>query len=364
MEIFLRVLLFLAGLTLSMLTFISALSMFVLPRAAPNQVVRLVFGLVRRIFQVPLKRMPSYRQRDRWMAYYAPVSLMLLVPTWYALTILGFMLMYYAAGEADWARAFRLSGSSILTLGFETSPDPRIDALMFIEALLGLTLVALLIAYLPSMYNAFSRREVLVNRLDVRAGNPPEAAELLLRYQRIHGLDRLGSFWPDWENWFVEVEESHTTLPPLVFFRSPRGENSWITAAGAVLDSAALTLAAVDIPAEPSAALCIRAGFLALRRIADTFNIPYPPDPQYPEFPVSVRREEFDAVLDRLAGDGLPVKTDREQAWRDFAGWRVNYDAVLLRLCALTMAPAAPWSGDRAPDLQLPPLFLPRDRTR
>ena len=130
----------------------------------------------------------------------------------------------------------------------------------------------------------------------------------------------------------------------------------------AVLDSASITLSAVDIPYEPSGALSIRAGFLALRRIANYFDIPNPQNPQYPTDPISVTREEFDEVLMKLADAGLPVKTDREQAWKDFAGWRVNYDRVLLVLCSLVMAPYAPWSSDRAKKFKMPPLFIPKKK--
>jgi hypothetical protein len=208
------------------------------------------------------------------------------------------------------------------------------------------------------MYSAFSRREQAVNMLEVRAGNPPSAEEMLLRFHRIHGLDKLGDYWKTWEAWFADVEESHTTLPALVFFRSPRADTSWITAAGAVLDTASITLSAVDIPNEFSAALSIRAGFIALRRIADYFDISYPRDPHYPTTSISVTREEFDAVLNKLIEAGLPIKADREKAWLDFAGWRVNYDRVLLVLCSLVMAPRTPWSSDRAPKLRMPPLFM------
>ena len=134
-------------------------------------------------------------------------------------------------------------------------------------------------AYLPTMYAAFSRREQAVNMMEVRAGTPPSALEMLQRFNRIHGLDKLTDYWKTWEVWFADVEESHTTLPALVFFRSPRAENSWIISAGAVLDTAALTLSSIDIPYEASGALCIRAGFLALRSIADYFDISYPQRP-------------------------------------------------------------------------------------
>ena len=219
-------------------------------------------------------------------------------------------------------------------------------------------MVALLIAYLPTMYAAFARREQAVNLLEVRAGSPPSASEMLQRFHRNHGLEKLSEYWKVWEAWFADIEESHTTLPALIFFRSPRAENSWVTAAGAVLDAASITLSAVEIPYEISAALCIRAGFLAFHRIADYFDISHPHDPHYPEVPICIERAEFDSLLDQLAAAGLPLKPDREQAWRDFAGWRVNYDRSLILLCGLVMAPSAPWSSDRAPGFNLPPMFI------
>jgi hypothetical protein len=181
---------------------------------------------------------------------------------------------------------------------------------------------------------------------------------MLLRFHRNHGLEKLSAYWQVWEGWFADIEESHTTLPALVFFRSPRAGNSWVTAAGAVLDAASITLSAIDIPYEVTAALSIRAGFLAFRRIANYFDIPNPHDPHYPDTPICVDRAEFESVLDQLAGAGIPLKPDREQAWRDFAGWRVNYDRALILLCGLVMAPTAPWSGDRAPQFNMTPLMI------
>ena len=294
------------------------------------------------------------------MAFYAPVTLLALLPTWLILVWIGYAGMFWAVGVPTWYQAFRDSGSSLLTLGFAPVEGAAQTLLAFSEATVGLILIALLIAYLPTIYSAFQRREAAVNLLEVRAGKPPSAVEMIERYHRIHGLDRLDEQWQAWEAWFADIEESHTSLAALVFFRSPRPDHSWITAAGAVLDAAALSLSALDIPSTPQAALCIRAGFIALRRIADVFGIAYTADPHYPEQPISVRRDEFDAVCDRLAAEGAPLKADREQAWRDFAGWRVNYDTVLLALCSITMAPPAAWSSDRAPAFRTPAVFAKR----
>jgi len=251
-----------------------------------------------------------------------------------------------------------LSGSSLLTLGFAPVENLPQMILAFTEAAIGLGLVALLIAYLPTMYASFSKREAMVTMLEVRAGSPPSAVTMIERFYRIHNLENLHDLWVAWEVWFTELEESHTTFIPLVFFRSSRPDLSWITAAGTVLDTAALATSTLDIPREPRADLCIRAGYLALRSIADFFDIAYNPNPS-PDDPISITRPEFDEVYDRLTEQGIPLKRDRDHAWRNFRGWRVNYDAVLLALTSLLMVPYAPWSSDRGP-LFRPKLFRKR----
>lgn len=120
-----------------------------------------------------------------------------------------------------------------------------------------------------------------------------------------------------------------------------------MTAAGVILDSAALMLSAVDMVVSPDARLMIRMGFLALRHVSDYFGVDYNPDPQ-PGDPISISQIEFNEVLDQLAAGGVPLKPDRERAWREYAGWRVNYDRPLLALAAMTMAPYAPWVSDRS----------------
>lgn len=340
---------FLIGLVVVVGALGSALRSFVLPRSAPDSLTRFVFLTIRRLFQFRLHWSRTYADRDRVMAFYAPISLLFLPPAWLFLVTLGYTCMYWALGIETWGRAFVLSGSSILTLGFATADTLPQTVLIFTEATVGLILVAMLIAYLPTMYAAFSERETAVTMLESSAGSPPSAVELILRLHRNDGLGKLTSFWERWELWFAQLDENHTSLAALVFFRSPQPDQSWVTAAGAVLDAASLSLSTLELPFDPQAALCIRAGYLALRHIADFFRVPYNPDPHYPDQPISISRAEFDAVYELMADRGVPLKPDRDQAWLDFAGWRVNYDQSLIALATLTMAPEAPWSSDRAP---------------
>jgi hypothetical protein len=353
----LEILIFLSGATLVIFALFSAIETFVLPRAVANPLTRMVFATVRRVFELRLRMTHTYTQRDRIMALFAPIALLSLLPSWLTLVLVGFTGMYWVIGNITWFEALRVSGSSLLTLGFAQEQGFSASLLEFSEATIGLILVALLIAYLPTIYAAFSRRETPVTLLEVRAGNPPSAVEMLQRFYRNHGLQRLKEQWQMWEGWFADIDESHTSLPVLVFFRSPRADHSRVTAAGTILDAASLTLSTLKVPYESEAALCIRAGYLALQRIAGFFDITYSPEASYPEEPISISQEEFNTALDELAASGLPLKSDREQSWQDFAGWRVNYDRVLLGLADLTMAPLSRWSGDRSSKPELPHFF-------
>jgi fumarate reductase subunit D len=283
---------------------------------------------------------------------------------WLAITMLGFTAMYSALGVDPLRQAFVESGSSLLTLGFVRASDLPTTVVAFAEAADGLILLALLITFLPSMYGAFSRREHAVAMVSIQAGSPPSPAEMLTRFHTIKGLGTLtDEVWRPWQDWFVDVEESHTSFAGLPFFRSPKPDRSWITAAGVVLDSAAIYASTLDVPRSPPAELCIRSGYLCLRAIADFYSIPYDAEPS-PGDPIAVSRDEYDDIYDHLATAGLPLKADRDQAWRDFAGWRVNYDTVLIVLAGLVMAPYAPWISDRSPAGRFRPPVLRRRRPK
>ncbi len=340
---------FVAGVALVITTVGSVVRATILPRGVPVRVARAVNRILRLVFRVWTGRSPSYERRDQVMAGFAPASLLVLLGVWLVMLGGAFVLMYLAVATTSVTRAIELSGSSLFTLGTATAPGLGPAVLTYAEAGFGLLLVTLLITYLPSIYAAFSRRENMVNLLRVRAGNPPRATSMLVRYHRIEGSGyRLTGLWQSWEGWFADVEETHTSFAILPFFRSPQPDQSWITAAGTLLDAAALWISAVEHPTDPDAQLCIRAGFLALRRIASYFSIPFDPDPS-PRDPISISRGEFDAAVAEMGGAGMSVKTDTDSAWDAYRGWRVNYDTVLLRLARMVEAPLAPWVSDRSP---------------
>ena len=343
----LMVVVFVAGAVVVLATLGSALRTVVLPRGVSVRLGRAIGIALRLLFKVVIRPSTSYERRDRLLASYAPLLLMGILTAWMVDTILGFTAMLWSVGVQPLRAAFMMSLSSIVTLGFIVPHDLPTTMLAFAEAALGLFLLALLITFLPTMYSLFHTREQGVAGLETQAGSPPSAPNILLRLHRLERLDYRRQIWTEWERWFAVVELSHTQYPTLPFFRSPQPEQSWVTASGAVLDAAAISASCLDLPRDIEAELCIRAGYVALRRIATLFRLPHDPDPA-PDDPIAVSRDEFDEVWESMAAEGVQLKRDQEQAWKDFAGWRVNYDTVLIRLATLTEAPIAPWSSDRS----------------
>jgi hypothetical protein len=340
-----RVIVFILGIAVIFTVVSSAVRTFVVPRSAATLLTRFIFIVMRNVFDLPIRwRRPAAREQA--MAYFAPVTLLTMPIIWLAGLLVGYMGIFWVLNGSTWGDAFTTSRLSLLYLGANIEGFQTQTLFAFSETVLSLLLAAILVSYLPTMYSAFSQREAAVTGLETLAGSPPSPVKMIKRYHLIQGLDQITEVWVTWQGWFQVVEETHTALQPLVFYRSPQPDRSWVTAAGAVLDSAALVSSTVNRPRDPQAELCIRAGYLCLQRIAGAFDIPYNPEPAATD-PISVVRAEYDAVYDQLAHVGVPLKPDRDQAWRDFAGWRVNYDAVLIALAVLTMAPPADWSSDR-----------------
>jgi len=342
-----RILVAILGVALVLVTFRSVIRTFVLPRSANDSLTRLVFLCVRVALLPATRPGRPFIARDGAQAMYAPVALLALLVFWLTLVLTGYTAIFWALAPDGWITAFKGSGSALFTLGFSSLNSLPETVVAFSEATVGLILIALLIAYLPTIYSAFSKRESAVTMLEVRAGDPPSTIEMILRYHRLGRMEKMGDLWPQWEVWFSELEETHTSLAALAFFRSPKPTHSWITAAGAVLDAAALTVSTLEMPPNPEAHMTLRAGYLALRSVADLFQVPYNADPK-PGDAISIARAEFDEAYETMEAAGVPLKPDRDQAWRDFAGWRVNYDIPLVGIARLIVAPPAPWSSDRS----------------
>ncbi|MGC1420023.1 MAG: hypothetical protein WA786_07890 [Acidimicrobiales bacterium] len=343
MAVWIRVVAGCIGVFIQLLVLDAAIRTFLLPRVANVRLSRLVSKLVGAVFRMIAKSRRTYAARDKVLSLYASIVLLAYQALWLALSVLAFGFGFVAAGVPSYAHAFEISGSSLFTLGTSSGTSGVQQALGFIEAGVGLTLLALLISFIPTLYTAFQRRELSVARLAVRAGTPATPWGILEVAQSVQSFEKLDKVFQEWEQWFIDVGETHTTLTILNYYRSPSPEQTWIAAAATVLDAAAMFNSTVDVPPSASAGLCIRSGWIALRRLADYFRIPYPLNPDR-SIPIAVTRHEFDLVLEHLARSGVPLVPDHDAAWNDFVGWRVNYDAIIEDLHVRFTCPRIDWN--------------------
>ena len=333
----------LAGGWLIITTVSGAIRSFVLPR---NESVRLngfVFGGLRAIFDWAARRANTFARRDRIMAHYAPVGLVALPIGWLALVGLGYTGIYWALGVDGLTKSYELSGSSLLTLGTTSEGGFAINVFSYSEATLGLLLLTLLISYLPTIYQAFSRREIVVAQVELRAGIPSTASGLLCWLGHDGTFKNDDTQWERWEQWFVEIDESHTSLPVLAFFRSPQAGRSWVTAAGLVLDAANLLFSVVDVPRSRQAFLTFEAGCLALSRVHRYFD--HKADTQPAELRTDLElaasasvREQFEHSWKHLQESDLPLRAEQEACWQHYQQYRSRYAPALSFLQRLLMA--------------------------
>jgi len=192
-------------------------------------------------------RVRKTQSRETLLSFYGPLSLVFLFATWALLLVLSFGLLHWGVGShlkfanaepVTLATDIYMSGTTLFTLGLgdvtPTSQAARVISVM--EAAIGFGLIALVISYLPTLYQAFSRREVNISLLDARAGSPPTASEFLRRYATHGDSKSAGAYLVECERWASELLESHMSYPALCYYRSQHANQSWISALATVLD--------------------------------------------------------------------------------------------------------------------------------
>jgi hypothetical protein len=343
-------------------TAVSVVATLIVPRPVGGWLTSAVDRVVGGTFQLLTSGIADYRRRDRLLAAEAASTLIAQLIGWLVASFVGYALLFWPFVSGGITVAFTLAGSSLFTLGFAVPPSGAPKVIVFIAAASGLIIVSLQIAYLPTLYGAFNRRETEVTLLNARSGVPAWGPELLARTHYALGsgvstLDTLPDLYARWERWAADVAESHSAYRPLVRFRSPRPLSSWVTALLAMLDSAALFLALSpqSAPVVP-ARLFLRAGFLCFNQIANAVGIHVPDEPD-PNSQISLTYQEFLDAVERMRSVNFPVERDPADAWPDFVGWRLTYEQAAYSLARQLDVVPALWSGDRKTgDPAIPPI--------
>lgn len=256
----------------------------VLPRRVTRRIrpTRLFYRFTWQPWRLLATAISSKKRRETFLGIYGPLSLLALLTFWAVSVIAGFALLHWAIkshiGSINHPSSlftdFYYSGTTFFTLGLgDVAPIGRpARALTVVEASIGFGMLALVIGYLPVLYQAFSRREVNISMLDARAGTPPTAVELLRRHQEAQAMTSLDEWLRDWEMWAADLMESHLSYPVLCFFRSQHDNQSWLAALSTVLDTCSLVMVGIDGIPKWQAQLTFKMARHALVDISQIFN--------------------------------------------------------------------------------------------
>lgn len=326
-----------------------AFETIVLPRRVSRRfrLARIFFILTWQLNSFIAKKISSDDRREYFLSFYGPLSLILLLVLWAICLIFGFALLQFAFGSAviapekipNLGTDFYMSGTTFFTLGLgDVIPLTGLArTVTIIEAGTGFGFLALVIGYLPVIYQAFSRREVGISLLDAHAGSPPSAIEMLRRHFRGQVMDELIEHLHDWENWSAELLESQLSYPVLMYYRSQHDRQSWLSALTTILDVSALLTVGIDGVPEQTALFTFAIACHAAIDLGQVFSIS--PDDTH------IRRlahAEFERLKEALHEIGISLH-DEETAEQRLADLREQYEPYVIAMAKFLQMPLSGW---------------------
>jgi hypothetical protein len=349
-----RVLALIAGVLCLLTILFDAFQTIILPRRATGRfrITRMFYILTWNPWAFIARRIRHPRRRETFFSFYGPLSLILLLMFWAAAMVVGFGLLYYAAGsplnDATAAHPglrtdLYISGTTIFTLGLgDVTPHSAWSrAIVILESGTGFGFLAIVMGYFPVLYSAFSRREVSISLLDARAGSPPTAAELMRRHSYPGGEQALGLLLLEWERWSAELLESHISYPLLCYFRSQHGNQSWLSALTAILDTSALLVAGVSGQEARQAQLTFAMARHAVVDLAQILSRK-PVTGAYDRLPP----ESSGQLYDLLCQSGVNVCRDAHSVER-LSEMRALYEGYAESLARYLSMPLPPWIANQ-----------------
>jgi hypothetical protein len=342
-----------AGLFCISIVLFDAFQTIILPRRATGRfrLTRLFYIATWRPWIFIARRLHNARRRETVLSYYGPVSLILLLVVWAAVMVLGFALIFFAAGSpfsdpahpSNFHTDLYISGTTIFTLGLGdvTPHSPLARFLLILQSGMGFGFLAMVMGYFPVLYGAFSRREVSIALLDARAGSPPTAAELMRRHSYDGAAQSLSTLLIEWERWSAELLESHISYPQLCYFRSQHNNQSWLSALTAILDTSSLLIAGVRGLEARQAQLTFAMARHALVDLAQIFNL-RPVSNAPDRLPPGRCRE----LYDMLSANGTNLCYDEPSRER-LRQMRALYEPHAETLSRFLLMPLPQWFSDQ-----------------
>jgi hypothetical protein len=355
-----QILIWIVGLLCIATVLLDAFQTIVLPRRPQGRfrITRIFYILTWLPWSAMTRHVERRKLRETLYSIYGPGSLLALMVVWAALLLTGFALFYYALGSpfaesvlihgaSPLRTDFYVSGTTLFTLGLGDVLPRSMHAreLLVMESGMGLGFVALVIGYLPVVYQAFARREVAIALLDARAGSPPTATELLRRhsFESVDGypggVAALIVLLEEWERWSADLLESHISYPLLCYYRSQHDNQSWLSALVAMLDACALLICSVQDASARQAQLTFAMTRHALVDLSQVFG-------QAPFQPSACEDRlaggQFEILCEELGKSGVKLCTNAE-AKEKFQLMRAKYEPHACALSAYLGMPLPPF---------------------
>jgi len=335
----------LAGILLTLAILWDAFEAVLVPRRIGRafRFSRLFYRVTWSTWRAVARRVSPPSRRESLLGFYAPLSLILLLVCWALGLIAACALLQLAVAHGAAAHRFGsllyMSGETFFTLGFgDVTPGSAAGRLLSVlEAGMGFGFLATVIGYLPTLYAAFSQREIEIALLDARAGSPPTAAEFVRRMSVFAEQGLPDGLMRDWEGWCAQVLESHVSYPLLAYYRSQHSNQSWLGALTVILDSCALVLAGIEGIRPDQAQLTFAVARHALVDITQSFVTGYRADPhdRLPSADLARLREHLEGSTLHLPADG--------EFERRLAALRRDYEPYAQALAHHLLVELPPW---------------------
>ncbi len=344
-----KILATIAGVILIIVILRDSFETIILPRRVSRRfrLARFFYASTWVLWSSVARKMRPGNRREFYLSYYGPLSLILLLVIWAGVIVFSFALIQWglnsplnvSARDMSFVTYLYMSGTTFTTLGLgDVTPMAGLARfLVFAEAAMGFLFLALIVSYLPVIYQAFSRREVNITLLDARAGSPPSATEFLRRQYRDRRLEEIVQFMREWERWSAELLESHLSYPVLTYYRSQHERQSWLAALTTILDTCALMIIGFEGISAPTVRYTFAIARHAAVDLAQIYGTP-PIDPKLSRLSTA----DFASMRNALAEVGL-VLDHGEDAEERLYNIRRSYEPFVNALADHLLLTLPPW---------------------
>jgi hypothetical protein len=386
------------------MTSLSLLRTVVVPRNLRSLITDLVINGVVGASRLIAKVSRTYMRRDAALAWAGPLIIIALLITWLMCYIFAYGFLIYGISGQPLGASIVQSGSSLLTLGFAyDNGSSNATLLDFFAAITGPVVIALMIGYLPALYQTFIDREVPVTLMATDAGEPAWGPELLSRMSLAKSISDLPMHLGKWASWAAKLRMTHITYPMLMYVRSGRGTRHFLVSLLTAMDASALMIALnTSLPRTPAYVTLLHGSesiqtlyiffgakrsklyYLPLRSLwahkvksgsqvrAEQVKVPardaeiaavheaaaadssnalaetgYRSSISAENMTTTLTRAEFDYAIEILRGSDFPIEVEIEDAWDMFRRIRATYEFPMYALLRRLDATPAPWTGPR-----------------